>query len=149
VSNASPDFELVAIVDVLDAPLNDAGDSLNLPRERRFKSLAAAIDTVQADAVLTVTPPAVHVEHARLAFSRGFHLLTEKPIAHELPGAREMVELARKADRQLVVAQNYRYSPAIQRLASLLDDEHAGSFGHGHIDFYIPADFTGSFRETM
>jgi predicted dehydrogenase len=24
-----------------------------------------------------------------------------------------------------------------------------GALGHGHIDFYIPADFTGTFRETM
>src|SRR3954470_22997753 len=105
----SPDFQLAAIVDVLDAPLNEAGDELGIPSDHRFKSLEAGLDAVEADAVLTVTPPAVHVEHAKLAFSRGLHLLTEKPIAHDLANAKLMVELARRAQRQLLVAQNYRY----------------------------------------
>src|SRR5262245_31619920 len=145
----SPDFDLVAIVDVVDAPLKEAGDELGIAADRRFKSLDRALETVQADAVLTVTPPPIHVEHARLAFARGMHLLTEKPIAHDLASAKEMVELSRKAGKQLLVAQNYRYSPPMQRLKTLLDEKPVGEFGHGHIDFYIPADFTGSFRETM
>jgi predicted dehydrogenase len=145
----SPDFELVAIVDVVDAPLNEAGDELNIAPDRRFKSLEAAQGKLDADAVLTVTPPPVHVEHARLAFARKMHLLTEKPIAHDLPSAKEMVELSRKAGTQLLVAQNYRYSAPMQRLRQLLVEQPVGEFGHGHIDFYIPADFTGTFRETM
>ncbi len=145
----SPDFELVALVDILDAPLHEAGDALALPRDRRFKSLEAALEQVQADAVLTVTPPAVHVEHARIAFARGLHLLTEKPIAPDLSGAKEMVQLARQARRQLVVAQNYRFTATAQKLRALVAENHAGALGHGHIDFYIPADFTGSFRENM
>src|SRR5258708_110104 len=70
----SDDFELVAIVDVSDAALAEAGDETNVPRDRRFTSLESALDAVEADAVLTVTPPPVHVEHAELAFSRGLHL---------------------------------------------------------------------------
>jgi predicted dehydrogenase len=149
VVRTSPDFDLVGIVDVVDAPLQEAGDELGVAPERRFKSLEAAIEKVEADAVLTVTPPVVHVEHARLAFARGLHLLTEKPIAHDLPSAKLMAKLARESGKQLLVAQNYRYSAPIQRLKKLFDEEPLGDFGHGHIDFYIPADFTGSFRETM
>lgn len=145
----SPDFELVAIVDIADPPLHEAGDELGISADRRFRSLESALEHVQADAVLTVTPPPVHVEHAKLAFARGLHLLTEKPIAHDLSSAKLMVELAAKAQRQLLVAQNYRYSSPVQRLKKLLDDRPLGELGHGHIDFYIPADFTGTFRETM
>jgi predicted dehydrogenase len=145
----SPDFELVAIVDVADAPLGKAGDALSVPAHRRFTSLEAALDATEADAVLTVTPPPVHVAHAELALPRGLHLLTEKPIAHDLASAKRMVALARSAGRQLVVAQNYRYAPAVQRLKSLLAQQPAGALGHGHLDFYIPADFTGTFRQTM
>lgn len=145
----SPDFELVGIVDVAEAPLNEAGNELGVAPERRFTSLEQALQNVQADAVLTVTPPAIHVEHAKLSLGRGLHLLTEKPIAHDLPSAKLMVNLARQAGRQLMVAQNYRYSTLMQRFKSFFDERPAGEFGHGHIDFYIPADFTGSFRETM
>ena len=147
---SSPDFDLVAIVDVAEQPLSEAGDALSVAPQRRFTSLQAALDAVEADAVLTVTPPPVHVEHAKLAFARGLHLLTEKPIAHDLGSARAMVDLARRAGRQLVVAQNYRYSPAVQRLRSLVRGERpVGGLSHGHIDFYIPADFTGTFRQSM
>jgi predicted dehydrogenase len=145
----SEDFELVAIVDVVDAPLREAAEALSIPPDRRFASLEAALGAVEADAVLTVTPPAVHAAHAELAFARGLHVLTEKPIAHDLASAKRMVDLARRAGRQLVVAQNYRYAPPVQRLRSLLREQPAGELGHGHMDFYIPADFTGTFRESM
>src|SRR4051812_36373415 len=74
---ASEDFEVVAIVDIKPETLNEAGEHLQVPTEDRFSSLKAAIGKVQADAVLTVTPPAIHVEHAKIAFAHGLHLLTE------------------------------------------------------------------------
>ncbi len=66
-----------------------------------------------------------------------------------MPNALEMVRLARESGRQLLVSQNYRFSAPVQKLKRLAQDEAAGTLGHGHLDFYIPADFTGSFRETM
>ncbi len=148
-ASQSPDFDLVAIVDVSPAALKDAGDAVGLPVERRFATLEIALDKTPAEAIVTVTPPAVHVQHARLAFARGLHVMTEKPIADTMENAREMVRLAKEFKRQLLVSQNYRFRPAIQQLKRLLAEKTAGEFGHGHIDFYIPADFTGSFRETM
>ena len=148
-TNGSPDFDLVAIVDVADAALAEAGDALGISAKRRFRSLEAALDAIQADGILSVTPPAVHVEHARLAFARGLHLLTEKPIADTLANAKRMAAMAREANRQLVVAQNYRFMPANQTLRRLVAERTVGDVGHGHLDFYIPADFTGTFRETM
>ena len=149
VTNASPDFDLVAIVDVADAPLNDAGDAIGVAPDRRFKSLAAALDAVEADAILTVTPPAVHAEHAALGFSRGLHVLTEKPLADTLANAKRMAAQARDAGKQLVVAQNYRFTPHNQTLKRVVAEQAVGELGHGHLDFYIPADFTGTFREAM
>src|SRR5689334_10996209 len=146
---SSPDFEVVAIVDINDKVLAEAGEQLKVPPERRFKDLREALEKVETDAVLTVTPPAVHVEHARLAFGAGKHLLTEKPIADNLENAKLMVKLAAAAGKQLVVAQNYRFSAPMMKLREVLAENPAGTLGHGHLDFYIGADFTGSFRETM
>lgn len=146
----SGDFEVAAVVDISDSALRDGAEQLGVPADRRFKSLDEAIARVPADAVLTVTPPAVHVEHARLAFARGLHLLTEKPIADDLPHAKEMVRLASAAGKQLVVAQNYRFHAPMQVLRRLIrQDKPVGALGHGHLDFYIAADFTGSFRQSM
>ena len=148
-SSQSPDFELVAIVDIVEEQLHAAGEEVGIPAERRFQSLRDALKNVEADAVLTVTPPTVHIEHARLAFGHGLHLITEKPIGDTIENARLMVQLARESGKQLVVSQNYRFNPVIQKVKQLVADGTVGEFGHGHLDFYIPADFTGSFRETM
>ena len=148
-TSVSPDFDVVAVVDPNEAALAAGGEQLRVPPERRFADLRAAIAAVPADAVLTVTPPVVHVEHAELAFARGLHLLTEKPIAHDLANAKRMVRLAAAAGRQLVVAQNYRYSAAMAALRRVVADAPVGAVGHGHLDFYIAADFSGTFREAM
>ena len=37
----------------------------------------------------------------------------------------------------------------MQTLARLAREAPVGPLGHGHIDFYIPGDFRGSFRQTM
>jgi len=145
----SEDFDLVAIVDLSEANLADAGEAVGIPADRRFSTLEAALDAVEADAVLTVTPPAVHAVHAELAFARGLHVMTEKPIADTLENGRRMTELARQKGLQLSVSQNYRFTPFMQTLKQRLQSGVLGEFGHGHLDFYIPADFTGSFRETM
>lgn len=149
----SADFEVVGLVDVAEEPLREAGEALGVPVERRFRSLEAALDGVErmggADAVLTVTPPGVHVEHARVAFGRGLHLLTEKPIAPTMEAAKEMVALAQAAGKQLVVAQNYRFSSGARRLRQLVAEKPVGGVGHGHVDFYIPGDFARTFRGTM
>lgn len=148
-SSQSPDFDLVAIVDVRAEQLNKAGEAAGVAPEHRFGALETALQNVEADAVLTVTPPIVHAQHAALAFEHGLHLMTEKPIADTLNNARRMVKEAQERGLQLVVSQNYRYSPPVQQLKQLIEAKTVGDFGHGHLDFYIPADFTGSFRETM
>lgn len=148
-SSQSPDFDLVALVDIAEDGLNAAGEEVGIPPERRFRMLEEALQNVEADAVLTVTPPVVHAQHARLAFEHGLHLITEKPLADTIENAKQMVQLAQDAGKQLVVSQNYRFTPVIQKVKQLVHEGVVGEFGHGHLDFYIPADFTGSFRETM
>ena len=145
----SPDFELAAIVDVVPEQLVKVGEQTGLGEDKQFASLEAALDNVEADAVLTVTPPPVHVQHARLAFAKGLHLITEKPMGANIEEAKEMARLARESGKQLVVSQNYRFSAPMQKLAALMQEKPVGEFGHGHLDFYIPADFTGTFRENM
>ena len=150
----SADFELVAMMDVSPAALEAAGAVCGLPAARRFSTLDAALAAMRAgefvaDALLTVAPPAFHLEHAKLAFEQGLHVISEKPIADSLASAKRMVELAAAAGRQLVISQDYRYRATSQFMRQLVEGRAVGEIGHGHLDFYIPADFPGTFRETM
>ena len=148
-TRSSPDFELVAVVDPSDKARIRARHELAVPEAMQFATLEEALDRVPADAVLTVTPPAVHAAHALLAFERGMHVMTEKPIADTLGSAKRMVAMARDIGRQLLVSQNSRYTRWAFKMKQLLATSAIGTLGHGHLDFYIPADFPGTFRETM
>ena len=56
---------------------------------------------------------------AKAALEAGKHVLCEKPLATTLQDAFDLVETADKAERVLVVSQNYRYNApfrAVQRL---------------------------------
>jgi predicted dehydrogenase len=149
VVKANADVQCVALVDPNRENMDKAVEKLGFDSSRVFASLEAALGAVDADAVLTVTPPAVHFEHARLAFANGLHLITEKPIADTLEHGAEMVRLAKKAGRQLMVSQNYRYNAAPRFVRSLVAEKKLGDLAHVDVTFGINADFRGTFRETM
>ena len=67
--------------------------------------------------------------------------LTEKPIADSLESAKLTVRLAAEARRQVVVAQNYRYSPAMAHLRRVL-----GWVDSGREDELHPVDSAGAHR---
>ena len=148
-SSQSPDFDVVALADPNAEVLAKAADAIDLPPDRCFAELADAVAAVDADAVLSVTPPAVHPQHSELAFANGLHLLVEKPLAESLETARRMVEQADAAGKQLMVGQNRRWDAEPAFLKQIFDEKPYGDFGHAHVDFFLPGDFRGSFRESM
>jgi predicted dehydrogenase len=147
-----PAVEVVAIVDPDASALEAARERLGLPHSLCFASLEGALRATSAsepEALLSVTPPAAHGEQARLAFDARLHVLVEKPIAPDLATARTMVEQAATVGRQLMVGQNRRWDPEPSALKRVMDEQPVGAFGHGHVDFFLAADFRGSFRQTM
>jgi predicted dehydrogenase len=104
-------IELAAVADASSDALARARDELRLPAEACFPSLAAALEDVEADAVLVATPPATHASLAIEALQAGKHVLVEKPLAASLEEAASMLRAADEAGRRLMVAQNYRFRP--------------------------------------
>ena len=145
----SEDFEVVALVDPNPEALEKSGEVLGVDAERRFADLATAAKRVEADALLSVTPPAVHEAHAEIAAEHGLHLLVEKPLAPGLAAARRMVERHEAAGLQLMVGQNRRWDPEPLAMKAAMDERVLGDFGHGHVDFNLGIDFRGSFRQAM
>jgi predicted dehydrogenase len=110
---AAPGVEIVAVVDPD-------------PAARRYVEatpghgvLEEALESVECDAVLVTSPPGTHHVVARAALEAGRHVLCEKPLATTLEDAFDLVETADRAERILMVSQNYRYNApfrAMQRL---------------------------------
>jgi predicted dehydrogenase len=73
------------------------------------------------DFVDVCAPPSEHARLARLALTRGMHVLCEKPLATRAADARGLAELARESRRVLFPSHNYRHAPVIRAVRQVLD----------------------------
>ena len=76
----------------------------------------------QVDAVISVVPPHLNVDIARLCAEMRKPLLMEKPLATDYPAAKKLVELFDRAQVPLTVAQTLRYNTVIRGLKENLAD---------------------------
>ena len=91
-----------------------------------FGSYEAAAADPRVEALYICTPHHLHLEHARLAARSRKHILLEKPIAHNLEDAQAIVAETRAAGVTLMVAENYRYLPAVRKAKELVDQGRLG-----------------------
>jgi len=109
VCRRNPEVELVGYVDNVPEQRTQMAEQLKLPQEQLFSSLGEAIQAVQADFVLDVTPPAAHEVVATKAFELGLHVIGEKPLSDDFAAAKRIVAAAEAAGRIHMVTQNYRF----------------------------------------
>jgi predicted dehydrogenase len=110
--------------------------------------LADMLGRVTADAVFDIVVPAARHDVATTALRHGCHLLTEKPMAASMAAARDLVDVARQAERIHAVVQNRRYIPGVRRIARFLRSGAIGDVTSIYCDFFLGPHF-GGFREEM
>jgi len=82
------------------------------------------------DAVVIATPAVTHFDLAREALLAGRHVLVEKPIALTSREAEELVDIAKREERILMVDHLLEYHPAIRKLKDLVDQGELGKLLH-------------------
>ncbi|HEY7034886.1 MAG TPA: Gfo/Idh/MocA family oxidoreductase [Thermomicrobiales bacterium] len=118
--------DLVAVAD----PAGEARDwgtaNLGLDQSRVFASLDDALAAVVPDAVVVVTPPETHHDAVTTALASGCHVLVEKPLATSIGDALDLVAHADRAQRLLMVSQNYRFRPPARAARRVIADGDLG-----------------------
>ena len=84
------------------------------------------------DGVIISSPHAAHYEHALAALERGLHVLCEKPMTLHPQEAWELVELARRHERHILVPYGWHYKPFVERAKAIME---AG--GVGRIEYAL------------
>ncbi len=84
------------------------------------------IDNPNLDAVVIATPPASHFGLCKAAMLAGKDVFVEKPLVLETDQGRELVELAEKKKRILMVGHIMEYHPATLKLKQYVDDGELG-----------------------
>jgi len=84
------------------------------------------LDNQEIDAVLIATPVSTHFVLAKKALQAGKHVLVEKPMTNSLKDASELVKLAKKTKKILMVDHTFLYTDAVQKIKKMID---AGKIG--------------------
>lgn len=81
----------------------------------------------EIDAVVIATPVFTHFELAKKALEKGKHVLIEKPMTSSTDQAKELIDIAAKKKKILMVDHTYLYTGAVQRMKKLIDNGDIGN----------------------
>jgi UDP-2-acetamido-3-amino-2,3-dideoxy-glucuronate N-acetyltransferase len=96
------------------------------PTARVFHSYAEVLRDDRIAAVVIATPAETHADLAREALLAGKDVFVEKPLCLSVSVGKELVALARKHDRILMVGHLLWYHPAVLKLQELVQQGELG-----------------------
>lgn len=96
------------------------------PSARAYPDAGGLIRDTNIDAVAIATPVRTHFELAAEALDRGKHVLVEKPMAASSAQARQLIAMARAAQRTLMVDHTFIYTGAVRKIRELIDSGALG-----------------------
>ena len=102
-----PDVELVGFFDPDDAIAKEVAEKYGLTRFASEHTLIEACDAIDV-----VTPTQHHFAICEKAIRRGKHVFVEKPMAHTMDEARELVKLVQESKIKFQVGHVERFNPA-------------------------------------
>ncbi len=115
-----------AICDINKETLKLAGEKFGIPEKKRFTDYGDIVNDTSIDAAVIVTPDQLHREMCEKLLAAGKHVLCEKPLALTRGEMKAIIDAAEKTDRQCMVGQICRFTPAFVKAKELLD---AGTIG--------------------
>jgi predicted dehydrogenase len=122
-----PDIECVALVDVDPAALDKVKAKVQSDACRYFADLDDALAQTDAEAALIVSPSALHASQAISCMEAGLTVMVEKPFGTSVAEAASVLEHARALNKQVIVAENYRFFPAERTVKKLLGERFLGA----------------------
>ena len=113
----NPAFEVIAIAD---------SSSDQQTKARKLRPAATVycdgmemIESPSVDAVAIATPVSTHYALASKALKHGKHVLVEKPMCASVEEGRELIALAQRTGRTLMVDHTYLFNAAVRKLKEL------------------------------
>jgi len=122
--SVNPDLELAAICDFSEDRLARARRFF--PHARLCNSVDELFKIPDLDAVAIATPVATHYELAKRAFQNSRHVWLEKPMTEKVAQAEELIELAQKTNKTLLVDHTYVYTGAVRKIKQIIDQGELG-----------------------
>lgn len=98
----------------------------NFPTVEVTTQPGEAASDPRSDAVAIVTPVATHFQLALAALEAGKHVFVEKPLCATSGECKQLIELAAKKSRILMVGHIFLFHPGIEKIKAILDSGEIG-----------------------
>ena len=102
------DVEIVAVADPFKAQREEFAKKHTI--KRQYDDLKDLIADGDVDAISINTPNYLHAPLSIAALNAGIHVMVEKPMAINVAESLQMIDLAQKNDKRLMVAHCWRIS---------------------------------------
>lgn len=99
----------------------------NFPNAQAETNAPSLIKSREIDAVVLATPISTHYSLARAALEAGKHVLVAKPLAASSQEAEELIALAERKHRILMVDHTFIYTRAVQKIKEIVKRGELGS----------------------
>ncbi len=119
-----PNVELTAVAEINRNRLNTISDKFNI--KQRYSNHHDLLAKSDVDAVIIATPTNTHKEISIDCLKAGKDVLVEKPLARKYSEAKEILDVAKKSKKILMVGMNLRYRPDTMMLRSLINANEIG-----------------------
>lgn len=115
--------EMVAVCDASRPRLDAVRKSF---KDLRYVESVDELLGMSPDAVAIATPVSTHYALAKRCLEAGVHVLIEKPLAGSVQEAQELVELAAREKRVLMVDHTYLFGNPVRQIKKLVDGGEVG-----------------------
>jgi predicted dehydrogenase len=131
---SSRDVEIIAACDANEEAATKTAQRWNIPGI--YTDFTRMLGEAKLDFVDICTPQVTHFKLSTEAMKAGLHVVVEKPMAHNLSQANEMVSIARKYNIKLCVIHNLLFSPVIQQAKRIVDKGTIGDLLNVDIQYF-------------
>lgn len=118
------DMKLKAICDFSPDRLKSAGELY--PDTRLLNSTEEMFNNNGIDAIAIATPVSTHFDLAKRALMAGKHVWLEKPMTETSAQSKELIDLAEKNKKTLIVDHTFIYTGAVRKIKELIDKGELG-----------------------
>ena len=98
----------------------------NYPKTKTTANWEIVLADPEVEAIIVATPASNHYQMAKVALEANKHILVEKPLAMSTQEADELVALAAKQKRTLMVGHTFLYNAAVRHTKQLLERDELG-----------------------
>jgi predicted dehydrogenase len=121
-----PNARVAAVCDIKPDRLDRAATIAAKDKPDTYSDYRKIIDRKDIDAVVIATPPHLHTEMAIAALKAGKHVYCEKPIGLTADTIRDLVKVAKGANKVFVSGQQMR---SMRQLGAAIQKIHQGAIG--------------------